>query len=120
MKHNYIISNEELAEKGLDLNEYCVDGAYVNALINIGLDFSITRCCELNDNFKGEPSVEEALDNEQGILPAFKKLQFYMIYKLVFTAESDPVDHYIDSIICHELGWGKINGIQKGLYYKHN
>ena len=27
---------------------------------------------------------------------------------------------FVDNIITHELGWGKINGWQKGIYYKHN
>jgi hypothetical protein len=119
MKSEYIITNEELAEKGLDLNEYALDGAYIPAIINRGLDISVSRCCFLNDNFKGEKSVEEALDKDNDLVSTFKKLQYNIVYNLIFTATDDPVDLYIDTIICHELGWGKINGIQKGLWYKN-
>ena len=120
MKNEYIITNEELAVKGLDLNEYALDGVFIPAIINIGLDIAITRICYLNDSFKnGEDSVEEELDKNPQKVKAFKKLQFRLIWNLVFTAETEPVDKYIDDIIVHELGWGKINGIQKGLWYKN-
>ena len=120
MKKEYIITNEEMTEKGLDLNEYALDGTKVPAIINRGLDISVTRCCFLNDDFKGEKSVEEALDKDTSKVDAFKKLQYNIIYNLVFTATDDPVDIYIDTIIVHELGWGKINGFQKGIHYKNN
>ena len=121
MNNAYIITNEELAKKGLDLNEYALDGAFVYALINMGLDICVTRCCALNDNFKnGEDSIEQALDEDNKLVKAFKKLQFWVIYNLIFTAETSPVEQYIDSIIVFELHWGKINGFQKGLFYKNN
>ena len=119
MKKEYIITNEEMTEKGLDLNEYALDGTKIPAIINRGLDISITRCCHLNDSFKGEKSVEKALDENPELVDAFKKLQYNIIYNLVFTATDDPVDIYVDTIIVHELGWGKINGFQKGIYYKN-
>lgn len=125
MNKDYIITNEELAIKGLDLNEYLLDGVYINAIINLGLDLAVSRCCFLNDNFYGEKSVEKALDddvanqNEKGLVQSFKKLQYRVIYNLVFTAETEPVDKYVDTIIVHELNWGKINGFQKGLWYKN-
>ena len=59
-------------------------------------------------------------NNEYGLVDSFKKLQFRIMWNLIFTATDDPVDLYVDSIIVHELGWGKINGIQKGLFYKNN
>lgn len=120
MKSAYIITNQELAERGLDLNDYCLDGTYINAIINRGLDICVSRCCYLNDTFKyGEISVEQALDNDNNLVSSFKKLQFNIIWNLVFTATDDPVDLYIDTIIVHELHWGKINGFQKGLWYKN-
>lgn len=120
MKIDYVITNQELAEKGLDLNGYALTGDLIPAIIYRGLDICITRCCHLNDTFLGETSVEKALDENESLLPSFKKLQFNVIWNLVFTAEDNPVDQYIDDIIVHELGWGKINGFQKGLYYKNN
>ena len=119
MKSEYIISNDELAERGLDLNDYAITGAFVPAIIYRGLDICVSRCCYLNDDFLGEASVENALDNNPSLVNAFKKLQFNIIWNLVFTAEDSPVDLYIDTIITHELGWGKINGFQKGLWYKN-
>ena len=120
MKPEYIITNKELAEQGLDLNEYALDGSMINAIINRGLGIAITRCCTLNDNFKGEKSVEKALDEDIELVLSFKKLQYNVIFNLIFTAETSPVDSYIDAIIVHELGWGKINGIQKGVFYSNN
>ena len=119
MKQEYIISNQELAEKGLDLNDYSLTGEYIPAIINRGLDIAITRCCYLNDNFKGEQSIEKELDEHEEKVSAFKKLQYNVIYNLIFMNEDSPIDLYVDTIIVHELGWGKINGIQKGLWYKN-
>lgn len=121
MNKNYIITNDELAERGLDLNEYAISGEIIPAIINRGLDICVSRCCHLNDNFnKGEKSIELALDEDNDLVPSFKKLQFNVLWNLIFTATDDPVDQYIDTIITHELNWGKINGIQKGLFYKNN
>lgn len=120
MKSEYIVSNDYLAKKGLDLNEYALDGTYIDAIINLGLDIAITRVCLLNDAFKGEKSVEKALDEDSDLLPAFLKLQHRIIYNLVFQNETNPADSFIDTIIAHELGWGKINGFQKGYFYDNN
>ena len=120
MKREYIITNQELAEKGLDLNDYALTGDLIPAIIGRGLDICISRCCYLNDSFKnGEDSVEEELDKNPQKVKAFKKLQYNVVYNLIFTATDDPVDLYIDTIIVHELKWGKINGFQKGLWYKN-
>ena len=119
MKIEYVITNEELAEKGLDLNDYALSGDLIPAIINRGLDICVSRCCYLNDSFLGEQSVEEALDNNPALVSAFKKLQFNVIWNLVFTATDDPVDLYVDTIIVHELGRGKINAFQKGIWYKN-
>ena len=62
---------------------------------------------------------ENALDENPELVDTFKKLQYNVIYNLIFTATDDPVDIYVDTIIVHELGWGKINGFQKGIYYKN-
>ena len=118
MKNNYIITEEELAQRGLNLNDYALNGELIPAIIQIGLDVAITRCCYLNDNFKGEDSVELALDENQSLVSSFKKLQYRIIFNLIFMGQDDPVDLYVDTIIAHELGWGKINGFQKGIFYK--
>lgn len=120
MKQEYIITEQELAERGLDLNDYALDGTYIPALINRGLDICVSRCCYLNDTFKkGGKSVEQALDQDQDLVEPFKKLQFNVLWNLIFTAEDNPVDLMVDTIITNELGWGKINGFQKGLWYKN-
>lgn len=120
MKQEYIITNEELSYRGLDLNDYALDGTYINAIIMKGLDICIDRCCYLNDNFMGEKSVEEDLDKHPEKVDEFKGLQYKVIYNLMFTAEDNPIDLSIDTHIVHRLGWGKINGFQKGLWYKNN
>lgn len=120
MKSEYIVSNEYLAQRGLDLNEYALDGTYIDAIIQTGLDIAITRCCFLNDAFLGEDSVELALDEKPQLVKSFLKLQHRIIYNLIFQNETSPVDSYIDSIIAHELGWGKINGFQKGTFYRND
>ena len=119
MEREYIITNQELAERGLNLNDYALTGDLVPAIISRGLDICVSRCCFLNDDFKGAKSVEEALDSDPSKVESFKKLQFNILWNLVFTATDDPVDLYIDTIIVHELGWGKINGFQKGVHYKN-
>jgi len=120
MKQEYIVTDEYLIEKGLNLNDYALEGTLINAIINLGLDLAVSRCCELNDDFKGERSIEQALDNDQDLVDAFFKLQYRIIYNLIFQNETSPIDQFVDTIIVHELGWGKINGFQKGLYYKHD
>lgn len=119
MNKNYIITQEEIAERGLNLNDYVLTGDLIPAIINRALEIGVSRCCFLNDNFKGAKSIEEALDNDPDKVESFKKLQFNILWNLIFTAETDPVDQYIDIIIVHELGWGKINGFQKGIWYKN-
>lgn len=118
MNANYIITEKELAQRGLDLNDYALEGTLIPAIIQIGLDVAITRCCYLNDNFKGEDSVELALNENPSLVSSFKKLQYRIIFNLIFMGQDDPVDLYVDTIIAHELGWGKINGFQKGIFYK--
>lgn len=120
MKYEYKVDNEYLTSKGLDLNEYALDGTFVPIIIERALDIAVSRCCTLNDNFLGETDVEKALDENPNLLSAFYKLQFNVAYNLIFANEDNPVDSFIDNIIVHELGWGKINGYQKGLYYKNN
>lgn len=120
MKREYIITEQDLAERGVNLNDYAINGDLIPAIIYIGLDICVSRCCFLNDNFKGEKSVEKALDENDDLVPSFKKLQFRVIWNLIFSAEDNPIDNYVDTIIVHELGWGKINGIQKGLFYRNN
>ena len=120
MKQEYIVNNEYLAQRGLDLNDYALDGTLIPAIIQLGLDLLITRISYLDDNKKGENSVELALDKEPSKVDTFFKAQYRVIYNLIFQNETSPTDPFVDNIICHELGWGKINGWQKGIYYKHD
>ena len=45
MKREYIITNPELAERGLNLNDYALTGDLVPAIISRGLDICVSRCC---------------------------------------------------------------------------
>lgn len=116
MKKEYIVENNYLKEKGLDLNGYALDGTYIPAIINLGLDLAITRCSALNDDVKGEKNIEKWLDNNQDKLGAFKKLQYRIIYNLIFQGETSPTDKFVDDIIVHELRLGRINGTQYGIF----
>ena len=119
MKNEYVITYDEILQRGLDLNDYALDNAYIQPLINTALDIAITRCCFNYDNMEGEQDIEQALDNNPTKVPTFKKLQYRILYNLIFTATDDPVDLYVDTIITHELNLGKINGFQKGIWYKN-
>lgn len=116
MEQEYIITNEELAIKGLDLNDYVIDGAKIPAIINLCLDLAITRILTLNDNFSYESDIENALADNQDLISAFKKLQWRIIYNMVFLGDNDPLDKSVDDIICADLKWGKINGFQKRVF----
>lgn len=120
MKEQYIITQSELREKGLNLSDYALDETYIPALIDLGVSICIDRICELCDNIQFEEDIEEKIDENLKLVNVFKKLQYRIIYNLIFTTEDNPVDQSIDSIIAHQLNIGKINGFQKGLYYKHN
>lgn len=119
MKNEYIITNEETAQKGLDLNDYALTGDLIPALINRALDIAITRCCYNYDGIESEEDIEKALDEKPQKVNAFKKLQFTILWNLIFSATDDPVDIYVDTIISKELNLGKINGVQKGIWYKN-
>lgn len=116
MKLEYIITNEDLMTRGLDLNDYALDGTYIPSIINDGLDLLITRICYLNDNIDGEGAIEKYLDDNPTRLKAFFKAQYRVIYNLVFMNETDPRDSLVDDIIVFELKLGKINGLQKGIF----
>ena len=120
MNNAYIITPEELALKGLNLSDYVLDETFISAIIGLGVDISVDRICQLNDNFQFESDIETAIEKEPKLLQPFKKLQYRVIYNLVFQNEESPVDLFVDSIITQQLRWGKINGFQKGLYYRHN
>ena len=119
MKNEYIITEQEIAELGLNLYDYAISTDIIPAIIRRALDIAITRCFYNYDDIHYESEIEERLDKDPQKVPAFKKLQYYVLYNLIFTATDDPVDVYIDTIITKELNIGKINGIQKGLWYKN-
>lgn len=120
MKKNYVVNNDYLSERGLDLNDYAVDGTMVNAIIQLGLDLLVTRICYLDDTIKGEKGIELSLGQNQDKVDTFYKAQYRVIYNLIFQNETSPTDAFVDNIIVFELGWGKINGLQKGVYYRHD
>ena len=127
MRNDYVITNEYLKENyGLDLNDYALEGDLIPLIINIALDKAVDIFCEYNDNIKGARQLNDylGLDDEYLLASdkqeAFKKLQYRIIYNLIFTAETEPVDVYVDTIISHEINLGKINNVQKGLFYRYN
>lgn len=120
MNNEYIITTNELANKGLILSDYALDDSFIPAIIQLGLDIVIDRICHLDDTLQFESDIEQKLDENPKLVEPFKKLQYRVIYNLIFQAEQSPVDSYVDSIISQQLRMGKINGFQKGLYYRHN
>ena len=120
MNSDYIITENELANKGLILSDYALDDTFIPAIIQLGLDIIIDRICFLDDSIQFESDIEEKFVKEPRLVEPFKKLQYRVIYNLIFQAEQSPVDLFVDSIITQQLRMGKINGFQKGLHYKNN
>lgn len=118
MKSEYIITTDELEQKGLILADYVLDGAFIQPIINIALDLAITRILHFNDNFDYEEDIELAIDNNEKLIKPFKKLQWQIIYNLVFLGDTDPINFSVDNIICSDLRFGKINGFQKNLFQR--
>ena len=124
MKSEYVITSIELQERGINLNEYALDGTYIPAIIYQGLGITIDRACKLGD-IKSSKALENYIssDDEERTkeekLEAFKEAQYRVIYNLIFMAETKPVDEFIDDPLVYRLGL-KINGYQKGLFYKNN
>ena len=117
MKQEYIITDNYLQTRfGLDLNDYALDGQFVQPIITMALEKAITRILKLNDDFHYESDIENALDNDQNLEHAFFKLQYQVIYNLIFLGDNDPIDKSVDDIICFDLHWGKINGFQKSIF----
>ena len=121
MRKEYVITQEELQERGLNLSEYSLDEAIIPAIIGQGLDITISRACELGD-IKSSRALEEYISTDdedrssEDKVEAFKKAQYRVIYGLIFMAQTDPIDQYVDSPLVFELGL-KINSMQKGIYY---
>ena len=120
MNKKYVVDNEYLRDRGLDLNDYALDGTLIPAIINVGLDLLVTRICYLNDSIKGELDIEKLLGDDEQKIYTFFKAQYRVIYNLIFQNETSPVDPFVDNIIAHELEMAKINGWQKGVYFKQN
>lgn len=117
MKEQYIVDNGYLKTKfGLDLYDFSLGGQYVEPIINMAFGKAITRVFKLNDNFKYEKDIEKALDNDTDLVGAFYKLQYQVIYNLIYLGDDDPINKDVDDIICFDLHWGKINGFQKSIF----
>ena len=125
MNESYVVTNEYLADKGLDLNEYALESVYINAIIQRALNILINRMCQIGDDFHSEQDIENYLGHDDSVrtsvqkVSAFKEVQYTIIYNLVFQNETSPVDQFVDGILVYQLGC-KINGFQKGLHYKNN
>lgn len=117
MKEEYKITEDLLSESyGLKLSDYALDTTFIPMIINIALGKAVTRILYFNDNFQYESDIEEALTKEPKLLNAFYKLQFQIIYNLIFVGDSNPISREVDEIICSDLRWGKINGFQKNVF----
>ena len=117
MNEKYKITEDILkGEYGLSLSDYALDTTFVPMLINIAIGKAITEILYLNDDFHYESDIEKALDKDENLVPAFYKLQFQIVYNLVFLGDSNPINQEVDDIICSDLRWGKINGFQKHIF----
>ena len=122
MRKEYVITYEELQERGLNLSDYALEGDLIPAIIHQGLGITIDRACELGD-IKSSKALEDyiASDDEdrksEDKVDAFKEAQYRVIYNLIFMAETNPVDKFVDNPLVYRLGL-KINGYQKGLFYR--
>ena len=125
MNENYVVTNEYLADKGLDLNDYALEGVLITPIIQLGLDLLVNRMCQIGDQFHSELDIENYLGHDDSVrtsvqkIDTFLKAQYRVIYNLIFQNETNPVDQFVDGILVHQLGC-KINGFQKGLHYKNN
>ncbi len=117
MKQEYIITEDILrSDYGLILSDYALDTTYVEMIIRTAFGKAVTEILYLNDNFGFESDIENALDKEPRLVGAFFKLQYQIIYNLIFLGDSNPINAEVDDIICSDLHWGKINGFQKHLF----
>lgn len=116
MKEEYKITPQELEQKGLILSDYALDTTFIPAIIEIALGLAVTRCLNRNDDFEYEEDIEKALDKNTKLVVPFKKLQYQIIYNLIFLGDNDPVNSIVDSIIACDLRWCKVNGWQKQVY----
>lgn len=116
MDKKYLITNDELKIKALDLNDYAVDESYVDAIIINANELLNTRIKKLNDNIKSDSDISTFLGNDAEKIKNYKKAQFRVIYNLVFLGDNDPLDQQVNDIIVYDLGLGKINGFQKGWF----
>ena len=126
MKTEYIVTNDYLQQTyNLNLNDYCLEGC-TQPVINKALFILIRRICKLNDDIKSESAIENYLstsDSERTAEDkknAFINAQYEIIDSLIFRNENDPQDDGLDDIIVFQLGLGKINGFQKGIYRKQS
>ena len=81
--------------------------------------------CQIGDQFHSEQDIEDYLGHDDEVrtsvqkIETFFKAQYRVIYNLIFQNETSPVDQFVDGILVYQLGC-KINGFQKGLFYKNN
>ena len=81
MRKEYVITYEELQERGLNLSDYALEGDLIPAIIHQGLGITIDRACELGD-IKSSKALEDyiASDDEdrksEDKVDAFKEAQY--------------------------------------------
>lgn len=121
MNEQYIVPNSYLEELGLNLNDYALEGTLIPAIKNIALrTVLVPRIRKLDDTIKSVNDIESRLDEHPELLNDFYDAQYVCIYNLIFQNETNPIDDRLDNIIVFSLGWGKINGFQKGYFRKQD
>ena len=126
MNKKYIVTDEYLSQRGLNLNDYAIDGTMINAIINLGLDLLVTRICYLNDSIKGEKDIENALGNDEQKINTFFKAQYRVIYNLISKMKQAQLIHSLTTLLPTSLKWLKsmvgkkvftLSKINRGLKY---
>lgn len=110
-----LITEQELLEKGFNINEYTIDTNSSSAVINLAYSLALTRISKFNDKMQSDEEIISEVSKPNKI-SIFKDLQYRIIYNLVFGGLDDPCDKYVDDIICFRLKLGAINGFQKSVW----
>lgn len=114
MKEQYLITEEELNEKGLVIREYALDESYIHSIILQANDLLNTFVLKHNHDFEGEEDIVADLVAHPQKISSYKKAQHRLIYNMIFLGDNDPLDKIVSDIIIYDLRWGKLNGFQKG------
>ena len=77
MNENYIVTNDYLAQNGLDLNEYALEGVFISPIIQLGLDILVNRMCLIGDQFHSEQDIEDYLGHDDEVRTSVQKIETF-------------------------------------------